>query len=92
MRETPPEVKHLTFCLQVQDITLKLFLQKELPAELRIFAFTTLLESKPPMALVSTITAHLLEEKDLQVVGFAYSYLRSFARSSTPDNTFLWVQ
>ncbi|XP_056131908.1 vitellogenin 3, phosvitinless [Lampris incognitus] len=73
----------------VRDITMNLFMQKELPTEIRILAFMILFESKPPMVVVSTVAAHLLEEKDLQVASFAYSYIRSFARSSTPDNHFL---
>ncbi|KAM7409515.1 hypothetical protein PAMA_001141 [Pampus argenteus] len=73
----------------VQDITMSLFLQKALPTELRMLAFMILFDAKPSMALVSTVTAHLQEEKDLQVVSFAYSYLRSIARSNTPDNHFL---
>lgn len=78
-----------TICFQVQDITMSLFLQKNLPTEIRMLAFMVLFETKPPMALVSTLTAHLLDEKDLHVVSFAYSYLRSFARSRTPENQFL---
>ncbi|XP_040896099.1 vitellogenin 3, phosvitinless [Toxotes jaculatrix] len=73
----------------VQDITMALFLQKSLPTEIRMMAFMILFDTKPSMALVSTVTAHLQQEKDLHVVSFAYSYLRSFARSSTPDNHFL---
>ncbi|XP_041647323.1 vitellogenin 3, phosvitinless [Cheilinus undulatus] len=73
----------------VQDITMTLFLQKDLPSEIRILAFVILFDTKPSMALVSTVTAHLQEEKDLHVVSFAYSYLKSFARSTTPDNLFL---
>ncbi|KAM9848894.1 vitellogenin 3, phosvitinless [Aulostomus maculatus] len=73
----------------VQDITMSLFLQKDLPAEIRMLAFMMLFDTKPPMALVSTVTTHLLEEKDLHVVSFAFSYLTSLARSITPDNPFL---
>ncbi|XP_042368565.1 vitellogenin 3, phosvitinless [Plectropomus leopardus] len=73
----------------IQDITMRLFLQKNLPSEIRMLAFMILFDTKPSMALVSTVTAHLQEEKDLHIVSFAYSYLRSFARSSTPNNHFL---
>uniref|UniRef100_UPI0037E9A8CE vitellogenin 3, phosvitinless n=1 Tax=Semicossyphus pulcher TaxID=241346 RepID=UPI0037E9A8CE len=73
----------------VQDITMTLFLEKDLPTEIRMLAFVILFDTKPSMALVSTVTAHLQEEKDLHVVSFAYSYLRSFARSTTPENHFL---
>nr|AFA26671.1 vitellogenin C [Dicentrarchus labrax] len=75
----------------VQDITMSLFLQKNLPTEIRMLAFMILFDTKPPLALVSTVTAHLQEEKDLHVISFAYSYLRSFARSSTPENHFLSI-
>uniref|UniRef100_A0A665UXN5 Vitellogenin 3, phosvitinless n=1 Tax=Echeneis naucrates TaxID=173247 RepID=A0A665UXN5_ECHNA len=73
----------------VQDITLTLFLEKNLPVEIRMLAFMILFDTKPSMALVSTVTAHVQEEKDLHIVSFAYSYLRSFSRSRTPDNHFL---
>ncbi|XP_063747653.1 vitellogenin 3, phosvitinless isoform X1 [Eleginops maclovinus] len=73
----------------VQDITMSLFLQKNLPTEIRMLAFMILFDTKPSMALVSTMTMHLQEEKDLHVVSFAYSYLSSFSRSSTPNNHFL---
>nr|XP_033476965.1 vitellogenin 3, phosvitinless [Epinephelus lanceolatus] len=73
----------------VQDITLNLFVQKNLTTEIRMLAFMILFDTKPSMALVSTVTGHLQEEKDLHLVSFAYSYLRSIARSSTPNNQFL---
>lgn len=73
----------------MRDITLNLFMQKSLAAEIRMLAFIILFETKPPMALVSTVTTHLLEEKDLNVINSAYSYLKSLARSTTPENHFL---
>ncbi|XP_034085697.1 vitellogenin 3, phosvitinless isoform X3 [Gymnodraco acuticeps] len=73
----------------VQDITMSLFLQKTLPAEIRMLAFMILFDTKPSMALVSIVTMHLQEEKDYHVVSFTYSYLSSLARSSTPNNQFL---
>ncbi|XP_049588160.1 vitellogenin 3, phosvitinless [Syngnathus scovelli] len=73
----------------VQQITMSLYLQKDLCAELRMLALMILFDTKPSMALVSTVTAHLQEEKNLHVISFTYSYLRSMARSRTPDNPFL---
>uniref|UniRef100_A0A7N8XL44 Vitellogenin 3, phosvitinless n=1 Tax=Mastacembelus armatus TaxID=205130 RepID=A0A7N8XL44_9TELE len=73
----------------VQDIAMSMFLQKDLLAEIRMQAFMILFDTKPSMALVSAVTAHLEEEKDLQVVSFAFSYLKSLAISRTPDNHFL---
>ncbi|XP_068612952.1 vitellogenin-like [Brachionichthys hirsutus] len=73
----------------VQDLTMNVFLQKSLDSEIRMLAFMILLNTKPSFGLVSTLTAHLVEEKDLQVASFAFSYLRSFARSRTPEHFFL---
>ncbi|XP_059197125.1 vitellogenin 3, phosvitinless [Centropristis striata] len=73
----------------VQDITMSLFMQKNLPTEIRMLAFMILFDTKPSMALVSTVTVHLQGEKDLNVISFAYSYLRGLSRSSTPNNHFL---
>ncbi|XP_028259009.1 vitellogenin 3, phosvitinless [Parambassis ranga] len=73
----------------VQDITMTLFLQKNLPSEIRMLAIMILFDTSPSMALVSMVTAHLQEEKDLHVASFAYSYMQSFARSKTPNNHFL---
>ncbi|KAF7662833.1 hypothetical protein LDENG_00225900, partial [Lucifuga dentata] len=73
----------------VQDITMSVFLQKDLPAEIRMLAFMVLFKTKPSMAMVFTVTSHLMEEKDFHVVSFSVSHMRSIAKSSTPDNHFL---
>uniref|UniRef100_A0A3P9LDY0 Vitellogenin n=1 Tax=Oryzias latipes TaxID=8090 RepID=A0A3P9LDY0_ORYLA len=73
----------------VQDITMSLILQKDLPSEIRMLALVILFDAKPSMAAVSTVTEQLLDEEDLHVASFAYSYLEGFARSTTPDNHFL---
>ncbi|KAL6108038.1 uncharacterized protein ACO6RY_18668 [Pungitius sinensis] len=75
--------------LRVQDITMSLFLQKNNPTEIRMLAFIILFDTKPSMAVVSIVTVHLQEEKNLHVISFAYSYLKSVSRSSTPNNHFL---
>lgn len=76
-------------CFQVQDITVSLFVQRHLPTEIRMLACMILFETKPPLALVSTVTAFLLEEADMHVASFSYSLIGSIAKSSTPDNHFL---
>ncbi|XP_067244630.1 vitellogenin 3, phosvitinless [Chanodichthys erythropterus] len=73
----------------VQDIVLNLFVQKNLPAEIRMLACMVLLETKPSIALISVITEVLLEEIDLQVASFSYSLLKGIAKSRTPDNQHL---
>ncbi|XP_011613259.2 vitellogenin 3, phosvitinless [Takifugu rubripes] len=73
----------------VRDVTLKLFLDKTIPAEIRMLAFVILFETKPSMALVSTVTTRLMEEGNLNIISPAYSYLKSLATSTTPENHFL---
>ncbi|KAL2090106.1 hypothetical protein ACEWY4_014794 [Coilia grayii] len=70
----------------VQDIALSLFVTKTLPTEIRIHAAIILFETKPPLALVLTLTSFLLEEKDPQVASFTFSLIRSLSRSHTPEN------
>uniref|UniRef100_A0A672REG0 Vitellogenin-like n=1 Tax=Sinocyclocheilus grahami TaxID=75366 RepID=A0A672REG0_SINGR len=73
----------------VQDIVLNLFVQRTLPAEIRMLACMVLLETKPSIALISVISEVLLEETDLQVASFSYSLLKGIAKSCTPDNQHL---
>ncbi|XP_073681839.1 vitellogenin-like [Garra rufa] len=73
----------------VQDIVLNLFVQRTLPAEIRILACMVLLETKPSIALISVISEVLLEEVDQQVASFSYSLLKGIAKSRTPDNQHL---
>uniref|UniRef100_A0A8B9HPE7 Vitellogenin 3, phosvitinless n=1 Tax=Astyanax mexicanus TaxID=7994 RepID=A0A8B9HPE7_ASTMX len=60
----------------VQAIVLTIFADRTLPAEIRMMASTILLETKPPVALISAVAELLLQEKDLQVGSFIYSQLR----------------
>lgn len=79
----------LLVCVQVQDIVLNLFVQRTLPAEIRMLACMVLLETKPSIALISVISEVLLEETDLQVASFSYSLLKGISKSRTPDNQHL---
>ncbi|KAM6963044.1 vitellogenin 3, phosvitinless [Aplochiton taeniatus] len=73
----------------VQDITMSLFVQRDLPTELRMLAIMILFETKPPLALVLTVTHHLMDETDLHVASFAYSLMQAFAKSKSPENHIL---
>ncbi|KTF83628.1 hypothetical protein cypCar_00042336 [Cyprinus carpio] len=75
--------------IRVQDIVLNLFVQRTLPAEIRMLACMVLLETKPSIALISVISEVLLEETDLQVASFSYSLLKGISKSRTPDNQHL---
>ncbi|XP_063057790.1 vitellogenin 3, phosvitinless [Engraulis encrasicolus] len=70
----------------VQDIAMSLFVTKTLPTEVRIHAAVILLETKPPLALLMALTSFLLEEKDLEVVSFTFSLIKSLSKSVTPEN------
>uniref|UniRef100_A0A6Q2Y8M3 Vitellogenin domain-containing protein n=1 Tax=Esox lucius TaxID=8010 RepID=A0A6Q2Y8M3_ESOLU len=84
-------LRHLAFRdpHTVQDITVSLFVQRELPTEIRMLACIILFETKPPLALVSTLTSFLLNEADMHVASFTYSLIQSIAKSRTPDNHLL---
>ncbi|KAI5614684.1 vitellogenin 3, phosvitinless precursor, partial [Silurus asotus] len=73
----------------VQDIALAIFAQKTAPTEIRIQASLILLETKPSLALISTLTELLLQETDLHVSSFIYSQLRAISRSRIPDDHYL---
>ncbi|KAI4904260.1 hypothetical protein NFI96_031791, partial [Prochilodus magdalenae] len=73
----------------VQDIALTIFAERTLPAEIRIQACLILLETKPPVALISAVAELLLREMDLQVASFTYSLLKAISRSRSPENQHL---
>uniref|UniRef100_A0A669EKE6 Vitellogenin 3, phosvitinless n=1 Tax=Oreochromis niloticus TaxID=8128 RepID=A0A669EKE6_ORENI len=75
----------------VQEIALKVFLQKNCAPETSMLAIMVMFNTKPSAALVSTLTAHLEREKDIHLASFAYSYLENIARSKTPDNHYLSI-
>lgn len=75
--------------IQVQDIALTIFAQKTAPVEIRMLASVILLETKPSLALISTLIELLLQETDLQVTSFIYSQLKGLAKSRDPDDQYL---
>lgn len=66
-------------------MALQLFMDKALHPELRMVAAVVLFETKPTVALVSTIASVLKKETSMQIVSFVYSYIRSLTRSTAPD-------
>ncbi|XP_053094184.1 vitellogenin 3, phosvitinless [Pangasianodon hypophthalmus] len=73
----------------VQDIVLTIIAERTVPVEIRMLASVIFLETKPSLALISTLTELLLQETDLQVASFIYSQLRGIARSRIPDDHYL---
>ncbi|XP_053491065.1 vitellogenin 3, phosvitinless [Ictalurus furcatus] len=73
----------------VQDIALTIVARRTVPAEIRMLASVILLDTKPSLALISTLTGLLLKETDRQVSSFIYSQLRGIASSRIPDDHYL---
>ncbi|XP_063057820.1 vitellogenin-like isoform X3 [Engraulis encrasicolus] len=69
----------------IQPVALQLFMDKALHPELRMVAAVVLFETRPPVALVSTIANVLKKETSMQIVSFVYSYIRSLTKSTAPD-------
>ncbi|XP_041941641.1 vitellogenin-like isoform X2 [Alosa sapidissima] len=69
----------------VQPVALQLFMDKALHSELRMVACIVLFETKPAVALVSTLANVLKKETNMQLVSFVYSHIKSLSRSTAPD-------
>ncbi|XP_062920824.1 vitellogenin-like [Mobula hypostoma] len=70
---------------KVQNIAMQLLMNKKNRAEMRIRAFIVLVETKPSMALVATVTDALIRETNLQLTSFAYSYMKSLSGTLVPE-------
>ncbi|KAG2461603.1 VIT protein, partial [Polypterus senegalus] len=70
---------------KVQEITLQLFMEKQLHPEVRIMSCIVLFETRPTIAVVTTLTEALLKETSLQVASFTYSHMKALTRSRLPD-------
>uniref|UniRef100_A0AAY5F3J4 Vitellogenin domain-containing protein n=1 Tax=Electrophorus electricus TaxID=8005 RepID=A0AAY5F3J4_ELEEL len=69
----------------VQSVALQLFMDKTLHPELRMVACILLFETKPSVALMSTLAGALEKEPSMQVTSFTYSHIKSLTRSMAPD-------
>ncbi|XP_051868477.1 vitellogenin-like isoform X2 [Pristis pectinata] len=70
---------------KVQNIVMQLFMNKKNRNEMRIRAFIVLLETKPSLALVATVTDLVVRETNLQLTSFIYSYMRSLTGTLVPE-------
>ncbi|XP_076880445.1 vitellogenin-like [Brachyhypopomus gauderio] len=69
----------------VQTVALQLYMDKTLHPELRMVACILLFDTKPSVALMSTIADALDKEPSMQVTSFTYSHMKSLTRSMAPD-------
>ncbi|KAK9967422.1 hypothetical protein ABG768_001824 [Culter alburnus] len=69
----------------VQPVALQLVLDRALHPEVRMVAGIVLFETKPSVALVSSLAGALKTETNLHVASFAYSHIKSLTRITAPD-------
>ncbi|XP_073718322.1 vitellogenin [Misgurnus anguillicaudatus] len=69
----------------VQPLALQLLVDRALHPEVRMVACIVLFESKPSVALVSSLAGALRLETNMHVASFAYSHIKSLTRISAPD-------
>uniref|UniRef100_A0A8C6JCQ0 Uncharacterized protein n=1 Tax=Melopsittacus undulatus TaxID=13146 RepID=A0A8C6JCQ0_MELUD len=69
----------------VQAITLEIFLNQKLHPRIRMLAAVVLLETKPGLPILMTLTNAVLKEPSMQVASFIYSHVRALGRSTAPD-------
>ncbi|KAL1251198.1 hypothetical protein QQF64_018994 [Cirrhinus molitorella] len=69
----------------VQPVALQLVLDRVLHPEVRMVACIVLFETKPSVALMSSLAGALKTETNMQVASFAYSHIKSLTRITAPD-------
>uniref|UniRef100_UPI00358EE1F3 vitellogenin-like n=1 Tax=Myxine glutinosa TaxID=7769 RepID=UPI00358EE1F3 len=69
----------------VKQRVLQLFLDSTLAPELRIRAFSILMETRPGFVTLAVVAEKLKSEKNLQVASFAISYIHTVGRSPVPE-------
>ncbi|XP_071386638.1 vitellogenin-2-like isoform X4 [Centroberyx affinis] len=69
----------------IQEVAVQLFMDKALHAELRMVAAIVLFETKLPMGLVTTLADAVMNEANLQVASFVYSYMKAMTKNTAPD-------
>ncbi|XP_073718321.1 vitellogenin-like [Misgurnus anguillicaudatus] len=69
----------------VQPLALQLLVDRALNPEVRMVACIVLFESKPSVALVSSLAGALRLETNMHVASFAYSHIKSLTRITAPD-------
>uniref|UniRef100_A0A8C4QP35 Vitellogenin domain-containing protein n=1 Tax=Eptatretus burgeri TaxID=7764 RepID=A0A8C4QP35_EPTBU len=70
---------------KVAGMALRVLLDHNVQAGLRIHSCISLLETRPSIAVLTLVAQRLQAENTLQLPGFFYSHLRTLSRSSVPD-------
>ncbi|XP_070817970.1 vitellogenin-1-like isoform X2 [Chaetodon trifascialis] len=66
----------------IQELALQVYMDKALHPELRMLACILLFETRPALALVTTLANIVKTEENLQVASFTYSHMKSLTRST----------
>ncbi|HDT6643658.1 TPA: DUF1943 domain-containing protein, partial [Staphylococcus aureus] len=70
---------------KVAGMALRVLLDHNVQAGLRIHSCISLLETRPSIAVLTLVAQRLQAENTLQLPGFFYSHLRTLSRSSVPE-------
>ncbi len=66
-------------------MALQLVLDRSLHPEVRMVACIVLFETKPSVALMSSLAGSLKTETNMQVASFTYSHIKSLTRITATD-------
>uniref|UniRef100_A0A8C2T9M1 Vitellogenin-2 n=1 Tax=Coturnix japonica TaxID=93934 RepID=A0A8C2T9M1_COTJA len=68
----------------VQGYLIQILADKSLPPEVRMMACVVIFETRPALALITTIANVAMKESNLQVASFVYSHMKSLSKSRLP--------
>ncbi|KAM3876385.1 vitellogenin-like [Diretmus argenteus] len=69
----------------IQELAVQLFMDKALHPELRMVSAIVLFETKLPMGLVTTLADAVMNEENLQIASFVFSYMKAMTKNTAPD-------
>ncbi|KAK2907072.1 hypothetical protein Q8A67_006057 [Cirrhinus molitorella] len=69
----------------VQPVALQILLDRALHPEVRMVACIVLFETKPSVALITSLAGAMKLETNMHVASFAYSHIKSLTRITAPD-------
>ncbi|NXE79209.1 VIT2 protein, partial [Cochlearius cochlearius] len=68
----------------VQGYLIQILADQSLPSEVRMMACAVIFETRPALALITTIANVAMKESNLQVASFVYSHMKALSKSRLP--------
>ncbi|OXB55466.1 hypothetical protein ASZ78_012898 [Callipepla squamata] len=68
----------------VQGYLIQILADQSLPPEVRMMACAVIFETRPALAMITTIANIAMKESNLQVASFVYSHMKSLSKSRLP--------